>query len=132
MTEVTNKRQVINIPGVSHGATPIPVAVRKGNMLYTSGIEPVDPETGRNGTTPEKQAELTFRHMREILESAGATPDDVTLVTVYMTDESYRPLVNKYWLEMFPDPENRPARKAIIVDKPASLFVQIQIVAVLS
>lgn len=132
MTQVSSKRQVIRLPGVSHGPTPIPLAVRKGNMIYTSGIEPVDPETGKLGTTPEKQAELTFLHMREILDAAGATPDDVTLVTVYLTDESYRPLVNKHWVEMFPDPDNRPARKAVIVQKPASLFVQVQFVAVLS
>lgn len=131
MTQVTSKRQVIHVPGVSHGPTPIPLAVRKGNMIYSSGIEPVDPDTGKLGETPERQAELGFRHLRALLQAAGATPDDITLVTVYMEDESYRTIVNKYWTEMFPDPENRPARKAIIVSKPASLHIQLQIVAVL-
>ena len=103
MTSVATKRQVLNIPAVSHGATPIPLGVKIGNRIFSSGIEPVDPETGKLGTTPERQVELTFRHMRTLREAGGATLDNVGLVTVYLQDIKYRPIFERYWQETFSD-----------------------------
>ena len=51
------KRQVLEIPGISHAA-PIPMAVKMGNLLFSSAIMGEDPETHSLPPEPERQAEL--------------------------------------------------------------------------
>jgi 2-iminobutanoate/2-iminopropanoate deaminase len=109
---------------------PIPTASRVGNMLFTSVIAGRDPETGEVPDSAEGQAVNAFKILRKILETAGATPGDVAHVTVFLKDNAYRPLVNKPWVEMFPDEHSRPARHAIIDPNLVSM-VQIEAVAVI-
>jgi enamine deaminase RidA (YjgF/YER057c/UK114 family) len=54
-----------------------------------------------------------FSNLRRILVAAGATPDDVLKMTVYMKDASVRDVINKEWIAMFPDAAARPARHSI-------------------
>lgn len=124
------KRQSIDIEGVAHGA-PIPMASRIGNMLYSSGIFGTDPKTGKSPEGADAQAEQAFENLRSLLKAAGATPENVIYVTVYMKDRAQRDAVNKPWLKMFPDEHSRPARHAIQTDLPGGNFLQLQVVAVL-
>lgn len=126
---MAKKRQVLEIPGIRHGA-PIPMGVRIGNMIFSSGIMGRDPKTGELGKTAEEQAELAFQNLRTLLELGGATPDDLAHVTVFVKDHSYREAINKPWLEMFPDPDDRPARHAILADLPGGMLVQLEVIAV--
>jgi 2-iminobutanoate/2-iminopropanoate deaminase len=48
-----------------------------------------------------------------------------------LKDLSYRDAVNKPWLEMFPDENDRPARHATQADLPGGMLVQLEIIAVL-
>jgi len=109
---------------------PIPTAARVGNMLFTSVIGGRDPETGEVPESAEAQAVNAFKNLSTILASAGATAGDVAHVTVFIRDNSIRPLVNKPWVEMFPDEHSRPARHAII-DPNLGGMVQIEAVAVI-
>jgi 2-iminobutanoate/2-iminopropanoate deaminase len=127
---MAKKRQSIEIPGVNHGA-PIPFASKVGNMLFSSGIMGRDPATGELPADAYKQAELAFQNMRTMLDIAGASTDDIGHMTVMLADLSYRDAVNKPWVEMFPDPEDRPARHAVKADLPGGLLVQLEIIAVL-
>lgn len=131
MASTAQKLQVLEVPGVAHGATPIPMAVKIGNYIMTSGIEPVDLETGKVGATPERQAEMTFAHMKTILAQGGATLDNVAMVTVYLQVPEYYVHFERKWLETFPDPHNRPACRIFVTPEPPSLFVQVQMIAVL-
>lgn len=124
------KRQVIEIPGIEHGA-PIPVAVKIGNQVYTSAIGGRDPATGQMPETADAQAVQAFKNLRAILDAAGATPADVAHVTVFLKDNSYRDAVNGPWLEMFPDPHDRPARHATTGDLRGGMLVQLEVIAVL-
>ena len=125
------KRQVLEIPGLPRGQ-PFSHGVKIGNMIFTSGIDPIDPKTGKAGEGIERQAELVFQNLRTVLEAGGATPSNVAQVTVYMQDTGQRQAVNKQWLEMFPDEHDRPTRKAIQFDfGSGGILVQLQVIAVL-
>ncbi|HZU06294.1 MAG TPA: RidA family protein [Chloroflexota bacterium] len=124
------RRQVIEVAGLEHGA-PIPVAVRIGNLLFTSAINGRDPTTGQLADGAAAQAALAFQNLRRVLEAAGATTDDVAHVTVFLKDNSYRDAINGPWLEMFPDPKNRPARHAVTADLRGGMLIQLEVIAVL-
>jgi enamine deaminase RidA (YjgF/YER057c/UK114 family) len=122
-------RESFDVAPMIH-VNPIPTATRVGNMLYTSVIGGRDPQTGNVPESAEEQAANAFTILRLVLERAGATSGDVAHVTVFIKDNSVRPLVNKPWVEMFPDEHSRPARHAII-DPNLGGHVQIEAVAVI-
>lgn len=124
------KRQVLEIPGISHAA-PIPMAVKMGNLLFSSAIMGEDPETHSLPPEPERQAELVFSNIRTLLDKAGGTPDNIARMTIFLKDLSYRDLVNEQWLKMFPNEDDRPARHALQVDLPRGMLIQVEIIAVL-
>lgn len=121
----------LEVPGVSHGAAPIPLGARVGNVLYSSGIPGVDPETGRLPPDATAQAGFAFRNMRALLEAGGATLEDVVRMTVYLKDSAAREQVNAHWLECFPDPHDRPARHTLMYDLQQGMLLQLEVVAVL-
>jgi 2-iminobutanoate/2-iminopropanoate deaminase len=125
------KRQVLEVPGVNHGQNPIPLAVKVGNMVFSSGIMGLDPQAHGYPPEPERQAELMFQHIRSVMEKAGGSPDNIGLVTVFLKDLKYREHVNKEWLKMFPDEHSRPARHTMKWDLPGDMLMQVEIVAVL-
>jgi 2-iminobutanoate/2-iminopropanoate deaminase len=121
-------RESFNVEPMIH-ANPIPTAARTGNMLFTSVIGGRDPDTGEVPPAAEQQATNAFAILAKVLERAGATAGDVAHVKVHIKDASVRPLVNKAWLEMFPDAENRPARHTVI-EESLGAMVQIEAIAV--
>lgn len=124
------KRKVLKVPGVEHDA-PIPMGVKIGQMVFSSGIMGRDPETGSLPSEPERQAEFVFRNLSAMMEDAGGTTDDIAHVTVFIKDDSIREHVNREWLGMFPREDDRPARHAIRHDLPGGMLVQLEITAVL-
>ena len=57
--------------------------------------------------------------------------DDIVRMTCLLADLGDREAINKQWLEMFPDENDRPARHTSRYDPPGGMKVQIEIVAVL-
>ena len=126
-----SRRQIIDVPGVRHGDLPIPMAIRIDNMVYSSGIHAMDPETGTSPEDSARQVELVFQHMRTIVESAGGSTDDIALVTFNVIDDSIRPLVGAEWLKMFPNERDWPARNTYIVDLGFGMIIHTMMTAVL-
>ncbi len=125
-------RQELEIPNIGH-PQPFPHGVKIGNMVFTSGVDPIDPATGKVPESVDEQAPIVFNNVRTLLEQAGGSPANIAQVTVYMQDTAERAAVNKAWLEMFPDEHDRPTRKAIKFDFGAAsgIRVQLQVIAVL-
>ena len=128
---MAGKRRSIHVEGVQHGA-PIPMGAKVGNMLFSSGIIGIDPTTGNVPEGLGQQCEFAFAHMKSLVENAGGTVEDIGAVKVYMKDRAQREAVNRPWLKMFPEEDNRPARHAIEDDAfPPGVLVQLEIIAVL-
>ena len=124
------KRKSIHIKGMEHGA-PIPNGARIGNIVFSSAISGKDAKTGVLSSNPDEQAEAMFRNLRLFLEEAGATPDSIGYMTVFLKEEKYRDAVNKSWMKMFPDEHDRPARHAVKAELRGDVLFQIQIIAVI-
>jgi enamine deaminase RidA (YjgF/YER057c/UK114 family) len=124
-------RRSIEVPGLHHGGLPIPQACVVGNLLVSSGISPLDPDTGTVPPGTEEQVALVFTNVRRVLEAAGGSPADVAKCTVFVRDKSIRPVIDKHWVEMFPDEHSRPARHTLRIDLPDPLQIQLDITAVL-
>ncbi|MGO4392449.1 RidA family protein [Variovorax sp. M-6] len=120
----------IEVAGVSHGAAPIPMGARVGNILYSSGIAGVDPSTSKLAPDAASQARFAFENLRTLLRNGGASLDDLVRLTVYLKDNSAREHVNAEWLKCFPDPHDRPARHALTYDLQHGMLLQLEAVAV--
>jgi 2-iminobutanoate/2-iminopropanoate deaminase len=107
-----DKRRSIEVSGVKH-QNPIPAASRKGPFVVSGAISGADPESGKVPPDLDAQCRQMFANVRRLIEAAGGTPDDIVKMTVWIADRALRPTLNKYWVEMFPDPHSRPARHTV-------------------
>jgi len=110
------------------GQEPI-AAARIGNMIFTSGVPGIDLSTGTLPQGAEKQFELAFQNLLALLKLAGAGPDAIGLLTVFIPDRTNRAYINKDWLKLFPG-ANRPARKTNQAPLPKGMEVQLMATAV--
>jgi enamine deaminase RidA (YjgF/YER057c/UK114 family) len=105
-------RKVIKT-GLPDGSAPVEWATLGGKTLYTASI-PIyadgSIETGDIGA----QTELTLNNLKQIVEAAGGTMDDVTQVQVILTDKQYFEGMNEVYRQFFSAPF--PNRATIIAD----------------
>ncbi len=123
-------RRSIEVPGLRHSA-PIPQASVVGNLLASGGISPIDPETGATPESTDEQVAVAFANVRRVLAAAGGTVGDIVKCTVFVPDRAIRPVVDKYWVEMFPDEASRPARHMLRAELQGGMQLQLEIMAVL-
>jgi 2-iminobutanoate/2-iminopropanoate deaminase len=79
---------------------------------------------------PSAQAELMFENLGVVLNKGGATPECVLKLTIWIKNQTLRPIVNSGWLKYFPDPASRPARHVLIYDLPGKLVIQCEAMAI--
>lgn len=128
----TRRPRSLSVEGVNHGKAPIPMGALVGNVLYSSGINGIDPKTGELGGNVVSQAHHAFGNLRALLAAGGATLEDVVRLTVHLKDDSGREPVNAEWLTCFPDPHDRPARHTLIYEHlQHGILLQLEAVAVI-
>jgi 2-iminobutanoate/2-iminopropanoate deaminase len=112
------KREEIRVDGLAEPISHFTDAVRAGDLLFVSGIVPVDGD-GRlvGGRDVVEQARQVFRNMGEVLAAAGCGFADVVKVTVFLTDVEDRPRVNPVRQEVFG--ATRPASTLVEVPRLA-------------
>jgi 2-iminobutanoate/2-iminopropanoate deaminase len=123
-------RTSIYVDGFGH-KNPIPAACRVGNLVFSGSIQGTDPATGRYGATLEEQSALMFAQVRRIVEAAGGGTGDIVKMTVWMRDRTKRAALNGPWLEMFPDPDSRPARHTMDAPLDGEKLVECDFIAVI-
>jgi len=85
---------------------------RAGDFLYITGTGPIDPATGQlAGDNIEQQTEQTIANLAAILESDGATLNDVIKVNVHLSDTSLFARYNTVYARIFSRPY--PARTTV-------------------
>jgi 2-iminobutanoate/2-iminopropanoate deaminase len=102
-------RRSIEIEGFRH-ANPIPAASRIGPLITSSVVAARDPGSDSTPDDPAAQIANLFSHVGAMLDAAGADWRHVVRMNFFVPDIGVRALVNKPWLEHFPDPDSRPAR----------------------
>lgn len=99
-------------------------AARIDNLVFTSGISGIDPKGGKLVEGPERQFAQAFTNLVDLLAKAGAGPDSIGLLTVWIPARSHRAYINRDWLQLFPT-ANRPARKTNQAPLPKGVEVQL-------
>jgi 2-iminobutanoate/2-iminopropanoate deaminase len=108
---------------------PIPVAAKRGGLLISGGISGMDPESGDIPQDPDAEAAQVFVNIQLVLSAAGMTAGDVVKITFFVVDREMRSSINGPWVEMFPDPPDRPARHTLVQELPSGMRMQAELVA---
>ncbi|MBQ8711533.1 MAG: RidA family protein [Prevotella sp.] len=108
---------------------PYSQAIQAGNMVFTSGQLPINPQTG---AFPEggikEQTRQSLLNVKAILEGAGLTMANVVKTTVFLADMNDFADMNSVYAEFFTEPY--PARSAVAVKTlPKGALVEIEAVA---
>jgi 2-iminobutanoate/2-iminopropanoate deaminase len=110
------KREVIRVEPISswleRWKAPASAVTRAGNMIFVSGLPPFDPVTGEMKPMPiEWQAERVMEQMKQCLEAAGASLDNVMKCNIFCTSSKHFQAVNAIYARYFP------------LDPPARIYV---------
>jgi len=111
-------------PPISHYCD----AVRWGDLLFISGIAPVDARGRVVSDDVVAQTRQVFVNMKQALDAAGATFGDILKVTVYLTDVNDRAKINPVRQEYFG--AARPASTLIGIKELAIPGMKVEIEAV--
>jgi len=108
---------------------PLSMGIEHDDVVYVSGQAAFDPETGDVvGETVAEETTLTLENVESVLESAGASLDDVVKTQVFLTDVDDFEEMNEAYREAFSEPY--PARSAFEVgDLAADIRVEIEAIA---
>ena len=123
-----HEREEIRLPELNPPLSHYTDAVRFGNLLFISGIAPLDAEGKLVAEGVEEQTRQILLAMQKILETAGAGFENVLRVTVYLTDVNDRPKINPIRKEFFG--ETRPASTLIGVNELAIPGMKVEIEAI--
>jgi 2-iminobutanoate/2-iminopropanoate deaminase len=122
-------REEYRVKGLSEPISHYTDAVRFGDLLFISGVAPLD-EAGKlvGGDDAAAQTRQIFRNMEKILAAAGAGFADVLRVTVYLTEIADRARINPVRQEYFG--ATRPASTLIGVAALAVPGMKVEIEAI--
>ncbi|HEV2128789.1 MAG TPA: RidA family protein [Thermomicrobiales bacterium] len=110
---------------------PYSQAVRVGNMLYTSGVVPLDPQAMEIvGSTIEEQTERVMESMKALLEDAGTGLGNVVKTTCFLDDLGNFAAFNEVYARYFGD--SKPARSTVeVAGLPKAAMVEIEAIALM-
>jgi 2-iminobutanoate/2-iminopropanoate deaminase len=126
-----SKKEVIVSDKAPKALGPYSAANRFGDLVYTAGQIGLDPATGKlvEGGI-EEQTRQALVNVKNILEAAGSSLDNVLKTTVFLQDINEFSRMNAVYAEFFP--QNFPARSAFQVGAlPGGAAVEIEAVACL-
>lgn len=123
-------KEVISTKNAPGAIGPYSQAIKKGKNIFVSGQLPVNPRTGEISKDIKEQTKQSLNNVKEILEAAGVSLEDVVKTTVFLKDLSNFSEVNEVYEEFFI--ENCPARCCVEVAKlPKDAGVEIEVMAIL-
>lgn len=124
-------REELRVAGLAEPISHYTDAVRYGDLLFVSGVAPLDERSCLVGEGDViMQTRQIFLNMKKILEAAGTGFEKVLKVTVYLTDVADRTKINPVRQEFFG--ASRPASTLIGVSELAIAGMKVEIEAVVA
>ena len=107
---------------------PYSQAVVCGNLLYTSGQIPINPETGNiESTDIASQTEQVMKNLGAVLEAAGASYASAVKTTCFLANIADFAAFNEVYAKYFTE---KPARSCVAVkDLPKGALVEVEVIA---
>lgn len=122
-------KEIISTTKAPAAIGPYSQAVKLGNMIYTSGMIPLVPETMQivEGDVVQ-QAKQVLENLKSLLEASGSSLDKVIKTTVFIKNMNDFPRINEIYGEYFQT--QQPARSCVEVARlPKDVLVEIEVVA---
>jgi 2-iminobutanoate/2-iminopropanoate deaminase len=109
---------------------PYSQAIQSGNMLFISGQIAIQRSTGNIlKSTIEEETGQVMLNLKDILQAAGMTFDNVVKSSIFLKDMNNFPKVNEIYGKYFS--ANPPARETVEVSRlPKDVNVEISCIAV--
>ena len=108
---------------------PYSQAVKAGDIIYTSGMIPVIPQTGEIVDGVEAQARQVLTNVRSLLEASGSSMDKVIKTTVFIKDMNDFAKINAIYAEFFEE-GSYPARSCVEVARlPKDVLMEMEAIA---
>ena len=107
---------------------PYSQAVRVGNLLFTSGQIPLDPESGEiTGADIKEQTVRICENLKAVLEEAGTSFERVVKTTCFLSDMADFAAFNEIYAGYF---VSKPARSCVAVKTlPKNVLAEIEVIA---
>lgn len=107
---------------------PYSQAIISGNTVYCSGQIPINPETGAIPEGVAAQAHQVFKNIKNLLEAAGTSIDNVIKTSVFIKDMNDFAEINAIYAEYFTEPY--PARSCVEVARlPKDVLLETEVIA---
>ena len=121
-------KKIINTEHAPAAIGPYSQGLIVGDLIYTSGQLPLNPETKVLETEIKAATKQSLENCKAILEAAGASLDKVFKTTVFVKDLNDFAAVNEVYGTYFN--ENPPARSCVQVAKlPMDAPIEIEVIA---
>ena len=107
---------------------PYSQAIVFGDMLFTSGQIPINPETGNiEATTIGEQTEQVMKNLGAVLSEAGTSFERAIKTTCFLANISDFAAFNEVYAKYFTE---KPARSCVAVkDLPKGALVEVEVIA---
>ena len=107
---------------------PYSQAIVCGDMLYTSGQIPINPETGNiEAIDITAQTEQVMKNLSAVLEAAGTSFENVVKTTCFLASIADFAAFNAVYAEYF---VSKPARSCVAVkDLPKGALCEVELIA---
>ena len=123
---------LINEVYADQSVNAVPVAVTAGALVRGSRISGADPASGALPGTIEAQLANCHANLRQAIENAGGTLDNVAHVSMYFADFARdREAMNPPWVAAFPKEDDRPTYKFMTTPLPDGQLVSMDFWGVL-
>ncbi|MGB7604447.1 MAG: RidA family protein [Lutisporaceae bacterium] len=122
-------KEVISTTKAPAAIGPYSQAVKLGNVIYTSGMLPLVPETMQivEGDI-QQQTRQVLDNLKALLESVNSSLDKVVKTTVFIKNMNDFPKINEVYAEYFNS--KQPARSCVEVARlPKDAQIEIEVIA---
>lgn len=122
-------KEIIKTDKAPAAIGPYSQAVKIGNLVYTSGQIPINPQTGALITGDIKeQTKQVLENLKAVLEAAGSGLDKVIKTTLFISNMDEFTLINEVYSCYFG--QNPPARSTVQVARlPKDVGIEIEAIA---
>jgi len=111
----TDRKYIVKPRASDMKALPFSDGVLVGNTLYIAGHIGLDPKTGTPPAGAEEEARMVMDGIKQTVELAGLTMDDVVSVQIFCTDLKFYDTFNSVYKTYFHG--DYPSRAFVGVDK---------------
>ena len=107
---------------------PYSQATKVGNLIFTSGQIPLNPETGvLEGSDIKEQTHRVCKNLKAVLEASGTSLKKAVKTTCFLSNMDDFAKFNEVYAEYFTE---KPARSCVAVKElPKGALVEVEVIA---